>query len=470
MINYSGIYTDLYQLTMAQVYFLKGNRDTGVVFDYFFRKLPFNGGYALLAGLGELLEVLHELKFSERDLDYLLSHRFDPGFVHYLSEFRFRGNIYSFREGDVIFPVEPVVQVEADIIEAQIIETILLNVLNFQSLVATKASRIRSAAGERILSEFGLRRSQGAGGYSASRAAVIGGFDSTSNVKAACDYDIASAGTMAHSFITSYDNELTAFRDFAEVHPDNTILLIDTYNTLSSGLPNAITVAKEMEKRGEKLAGVRLDSGDLAWLAGECRRKLDAENLDYVKIVVSNQLDEYLVASLIAQGAPIDVFGIGTSLVTGAPDGALDGVYKLSCSGGKPRIKLSENEKKITLPHKKQVYRMINGAGMFCGADMITMHDEEKVGMMFHPWIDFRQKCVEGLEQEPLLIKVMEKGIPLLPECSVKDTAAWSRERLKRLPAEYRRFANPHIYKIGISERLKGERERLIAEHKNILG
>jgi nicotinate phosphoribosyltransferase len=470
MINYSGTYTDLYQLTMAQVYFLKGKGDTGVVFDYFFRKLPFNGGYALFAGLGELLKVLHELRFSERDLDYLLSQKFDSSFIHYLSEFRFRGNIYSFREGDVIFPVEPVAQVEADIIEAQIIETILLNILNFQSLVATKASRIRSAAGERILSEFGLRRSQGAGGYSASRASVIGGFNSTSNVRAACDYGIASAGTMAHSFIESYDNELTAFRHFAEIHPDNTILLIDTYNTLSSGLPNAIRVAKEMEERGEKLAGVRLDSGDLAWLAGECRRMLDGENLQYVKIVVSNQLDEYLVASLIAQGAPIDVFGVGTSLVTGAPDGALDGVYKLSCSDGKPRIKLSENEKKITLPHKKQVYRMINGAGMFCGADMITMHDEERREVMYHPWIDFRQKCVEGMKQEPLLIKVMENGVSVLPESSVKDTADWSRERLERLPAEYRRFENPHIYKVGISERLKSERERLIAEHKKLLG
>jgi nicotinate phosphoribosyltransferase len=469
MINYSGTYTDLYQLTMAQVYFLKGKGDTGVVFDYFFRKLPFNGGYALLAGLGELLEVLHDLRFSERDLDYLLSQGFDPGFVQYLSDFRFRGNIYSFREGDVIFPVEPVAQIEADIIEAQLIETIFLNILNFQSLVATKASRIRSAAGDRILSEFGLRRSQGAGGYSASRAAVIGGFDSTSNVRAASDYGIASAGTMGHSFIESYDNELTAFRHFADIHPDNTILLIDTYNTLGSGLPNAIRVAKEMEERGQRLAGVRLDSGDLAWLSAECRKRLDAENMDYVKIVVSNQLDEYLVASLISQGAPVDLFGVGTSLVTGAPDGALDGVYKLSCSGGKPRIKLSENEKKITLPHKKQVYRMINGAGMFCGADMIAMHDEEKRGVMYHPWIDFRNKCVEGLEQEPLLVKVMENGVPLLPERSLMDTASWSRERLARLPAEYRRFENPHIYKVGISAGLKSEQERLIKEHKDLL-
>ncbi|MFN2378835.1 MAG: nicotinate phosphoribosyltransferase [Bacteroidales bacterium] len=466
MINYSGIYTDLYQLTMAQVYFLKGKKDTGVVFDYFFRKLPFKGGYALFAGLGELLEVLSELRFSERDLDYLLSQGFDPGFVNYLSEFRFSGNIYSFREGDIIFPVEPVVQVEADIIEAQIIETILLNILNFQSLVATKASRIRSAAGDRMLSEFGLRRSQGAGGYSASRAAIVGGFDTTSNVRAACDYGITPAGTMAHSYIESYDDELTAFRDFAEVHPDKTILLIDTYNTLASGLPNAIRVAREMEERGGRLAGVRLDSGDLAWLAGECRRRLDAEKLDYVKIVVSNQLDEYVVASLIAQGAPIDIFGVGTSLVTGAPEGALDGVYKLSFAGGKPRIKLSENEKKITLPYKKQVYRMINGAGMFCGADMITIHDEVKAGMMFHPWIDFRNKCVEGLQQEPLLKKVMENGNRLLPEYSISDTAAWSRERLKMLPAEYKRFENPHIYKVGISERLKSERHRLIAERK----
>ena len=466
MIDYSGTYTDLYQLTMSQVYFLKGNAGTRVTFDYFFRRLPFKGGYVVFAGLDELLDLLQELRFSDKDLKYLKTLGFNSEFLDYLADFKFRGNINSFREGDVVFPVEPVLQVEADIIEAQIVETLLLNILNFQSLIATKARRIRQVAGSRILSEFGLRRSQGAGGYSAVRAAIIGGFDSTSNVRAARDYGIMPAGTMGHSFIESYDDELTAFRDFAEIHPDNSILLIDTYSTLKSGLPNAIKVASEMEAEGRRLTGIRLDSGDLAWLASECRRRLDNEGLDYVKIVASNQLDEYLVASLISQGAPIDIFGVGTSLVTGQPDGALDGVYKLSSAGGKPRIKLSENENKITLPHKKQVFRMINGEGEFCGADVITLYDESDTEMMYHPWLQMKKQSVADLEKEPQLSPVMENGNRILPRYSLSEIAAFSQERFQKLGEEYKRFDNPHLYKVGLSDRLKGERERLIVENR----
>ena len=245
--------------------------------------------------------------------------------------------------------------------------------MNFQTLIATKASRMRQAAEGRKLIDFGLRRSQGPGGYYASRAAFIGGFDATSNVIAGRDYGIPVSGTMAHSFIESYDDELTAFSHFAEDQPDNCILLVDTYDTLNIGLPNAITVAKKMEENGYRLTGIRLDSGDLAYLSKMCRKLLDDAGLNYVKIAVSNQLDEHIIKSLLEQQAPIDIFGVGTSLVTGYPDAALDGVYKLSFANDKPRIKLSENMSKITLPHRKQVFRILDNEGKFIGADAVTI-------------------------------------------------------------------------------------------------
>src|SRR5450759_3675462 len=241
MINYTASYTDHYQLTMSQVYFLKGQKYNEAIFDYFFRKLPFDGGYAVFAGLEDLLNALEILRFDNQDLDFLKEQGFHPEFIRYLKKFRFTGNIYASREGDVVFPICPVLQVEGNIIEAQIIETLLLNILNFQTLIATKASRMRQAAEERKLIDFGLRRAQGPGGYYASRAAFIGGFDATSNVRAGRDYGIPVSGTMAHSYIESYDDELTAFSHFAEVQPDDCVLLVDTYDTLKSGLPNAIT-------------------------------------------------------------------------------------------------------------------------------------------------------------------------------------------------------------------------------------
>ena len=290
MINYTATYTDLYQLTMSQVYFMKGHKDTTAVFDYFFRKLPFDAGYAVFAGLDNLLDTLETLRFDNKDLDFLKKQGFHTEFLDYLKKFRFSGNIYALHEGDIVFPIQPVLQVEGNIIEAQIIETLLLNILNFQTLIATKASRMRQAAVKRVLIDFGLRRAQGPGGYYASRAAFIGGFDSTSNVRAGRDFGIPVSGTMAHSFIQCYDDELTAFNHFAEENPDNCVLLVDTYDTLKSGLPNAITVAKTMEEKGHRLGGIRLDSGDLAYLSQRSREMLDNNGLHYVKIAVSNQL------------------------------------------------------------------------------------------------------------------------------------------------------------------------------------
>ena len=466
MFDYTATYTDQYQLTMAQAYFLKGRGKQRAVFDYFFRKLPFGGGYAVFTGLEDLLEVLKDLRFDKADLEFLAGQGFDPGFLKHLERFRFRGDVHSSREGDLIFPTRPVLQVEGNLIEAQIVETLLLNILNFQTLIATKASRMRRVAGDRRLVDFGLRRAHGPGGYYASRAAIVGGFDATSNVRAGRDYGAEISGTMAHSFIESYDDELTAFRDFAEVRPENCVLLVDTYDTLVSGLPNAITVAKEMEERGHRLRGIRLDSGDLAWLARESRKMLDAAGLSYVKIAASNQLDEYVIRSLLEQKAPIDLYGVGTSLVTGQPDGALDGVYKLVFAGGSPRIKLSETVTKITIPHRKQVYRMMNGSGGWIGADVVAMADEGDIKTMHHPFDNRKSMSVEKCRREPLLETVMKGGKRLAEPRPLADIAAWARERLDLLPGEFKRFENPHIYKVGLSDGLKMERNGLIEEHR----
>lgn len=463
--NITAAYTDLYQLTMAQVYFETKPKGRAV-FDYYFRNNPFDSGFSIFAGLEDVLNIFETLKFSDSDVAYLEQHGFTKDFLDYLKNFRFTGTIYSSKEGDLVFPNRPVLQVEANIIEAQIIETLLLNILNFQTLIATKASRIRRSAGDNMLLDMGLRRAHATGGYYASRAAAIGGFDSTSNVKAAEDYDIPSSGTMAHSFIQSYEDELQAFRDFSTYRPKNCVLLVDTFNTLKSGLPNAITVAKEMEERGHQLLGVRLDSGDLAYLAKKTRKMLDDAGLAYVKIVASNQLDEYVIKSLKEQGAPIDIFGVGTNLVTGKPDAALDGVYKLSEFNGEPRIKLSENIIKVSLPHKKQVYRMLDNNGMFYGADAVALYTEDAIQVMEHPFDVTKSLNLDRFQHEPILEKVMEHGKKTMPARTVQEITAYSQSRLDKLPEEYKRFQNPHIYKIGLSSRLKAERNKLVMQHK----
>jgi nicotinate phosphoribosyltransferase len=325
---------------------------------------------------------------------------------------------------------------------------------------------MRQAAEGRSLIDFGLRRAQGPGGYYASRAAYIGGFDGTSNVVAGRDYGIPVSGTMAHSFVESYDDELSAFMDFAEVQAEDCVLVVDTYDTLNSGLPNAIKVAKKMEEKGLRLNGIRLDSGDLAYLAKESRRRLDDAGLEYVKIAVSNQLDEYIIKSLLEQQAPIDAFGVGTSLVTGHPDAMLDGVYKLAYANGKARIKLSENVSKITLPHRKQVFRVIDSWGKFIGADAVTLADEQDVDIIYHPVYPLKSLSLAKYIKEPLLHKVMENGLRLKKSQPLSEIAKFSRSRLDKLPAEYKRFDNPHIYKVGISNKLQTERDKLIDKFK----
>lgn len=463
----SGTYTDLYQLTMSQVYYLTGRQHRPSVFDYFFRKLPYDGGYAVFAGLDSVVKMLEEFRFTSDDRDYLKSIGLHAEFVDSLRDFRFRGNLFAAREGEIIFPNEPVLRVEADVIEAQIIETLLLNIINFQSLIATKAARMHTVASGRGLCDFGLRRAQGLGGYHATRAAIIGGFTATSNVKAAQDFGLDCVGTMAHAFVQGYEDELSAFRAFAEHRPGNCVLLVDTYDTLRSGLPNAITVAKEMAARGHRLQGIRLDSGDLAYLSSQSRRLLDDAGLHYVKITASNQLDEFVIKSLIDQQAPIDVFGVGTSLVTGPPDAALDGVYKLSMLDGKPRIKLSENIRKTTLPGSKQVFRYFGEGDVFLGADAVAFEGEAAPGTMHHPFEPDKSLVLANYAHEPLLRQVMRDGKAFELGSSLSDISRYSQERLSRLPREYKRFYNPHIYKVGIGEGVLQERNRLRKLFKN---
>jgi nicotinate phosphoribosyltransferase len=467
-IKISAGFTDYYQVTMGQAYFLTGNRETRAGFDYFFRKLPFEGGYVIFAGLQNIMEILGEFSFTSNEIDYFHKEGLHEEYLEYLKDFSFRGNIYSVREGDVVFPTEPVLRVEANIIEAQMIETLLLNYLNFHSLIATKASRIKKVAGERVLTDFGLRRAQGLGAYHASYAAMIGGFNSTSNVKTGVDFNLPVSGTMAHSFVQNQDDELTAFRKYAEAHPDECILLVDTYNTLKSGVPNAIRVAKELKEKGRELKAIRLDSGDLAYQAKKSREMLDKEGLKDVKIVASNQLDEYVIKSLLDQGAPIDFFGVGTSLITADPDGALDGVYKLSESDGKPRMKLSENLSKMTLPGKKDLYRLLDDKGNFYGGDLICREGED-AEKMYHPLDKSKNMNLSSYKKENLHEMVMEKGKIRIEKRNVNELAEFSAMRMKKLPDEFKRFDNPHVYKIGISPELMSLRDKLRENFKSRL-
>lgn len=459
--NISPLYTDMYQLTMGQAYFLNDRHYMPASFDYFFRKNPFQGGYVVFAGLGDLLQMIGELRFSDVDIDYLHQKGFNADYLEYLKLFQFKGDILGMQEGEIVFPLEPILRVDGGLLEVQLVETLLLNMLNFQSLVATKANRIRQSAGNKVLSDFGLRRAQGMGAIQASRAAIIGGFDTTSNVFAAMQNGIPPAGTMAHSFIESFDDEFTAFEAYAWTFPDNCVLLVDTYNTMKSGLPNAIKVAKKLSTQGKKLKGVRLDSGDLAYLSKKAREMLDNEGLEYVKIVVSNQLDEHVVKSLLDQGAPIDIFGVGTNMITGRPDGAIDGVYKLSSSDGKPRLKISENLQKTTLPGKKKVLRYLDGKKKFY-ADCIALDEEQAPKIMIHPFHKEKSLPLDDHTYENLFREHMKLGKMLSQTQGPFELREKVHNRLQQLPDEHKRFDYPHIYKVGISSQLLQLRDKMV--------
>ncbi len=461
-IDHPASYTDYYELTMAQGYYLAGMHNKRASFDYFFRKVPFDGGYVIFAGLKELIETIKHLIFSEAEIEYLLKEGFSEEFIQYLRSFEFKGNIWSAREGEVIFPNEPVLRVEGNLLETQLIETLLLNILNFQSLIATKASRIKYAAGENsTVLDFGLRRAQGLGGIHATRAAMIGGFDGTSNVYSAQRFSIPAGGTMAHSWIQSFDDELTAFRTYSEHYPKSTHLLVDTYDTLGSGVPNAIIMAKELREKGYELRGIRLDSGDLAYFSRQARKMLDDAGFPEVKIAASNQLDERVISSLKNQGAPIDIFGVGTRLVTGDNSPALDGVYKLSSVDGKPTMKISENIEKITLPGMKKIYRYLHDDGSFY-SDAILLEDESLLERMHHPTFPAKKSTLNGRKFEEILIPVLKDGQVIFEMPAVNKIVDYKKERFSLLQPEYKRFDNPHIYKIGISTRLMETRDNLL--------
>ena len=459
--KHSGLYTDHYELTMAQGYFLNNMQDIPACFDYFYRENPYQNGYAIFAGLWDLLEILEGFRYDEEDCSFLEARGFAPQFLDFLKKFEFRADIYAPEEGEVVFPFEPLVRVEGNIIESQIIETVVLNILNFETLIATKAARIRHAAGDKLIIDFGLRRAHGLGGIHASKAAMLGGANSTSNVYSAFLFSLISTGTQAHSWIQAYDDEISAFRDFAKAFPKRCVLLVDTYNTLRSGMPNAIIVAGEMESRGDRLFGVRIDSGDLAYLSKKARLMLDEAGLHYVKIVASNKLDEHVIKSLLEQGSPIDVFGVGTRLVTGQPDGALDGVYKLSMSMRKPRLKISENPEKIILPGRKNVFRCTDENGHFY-ADCIALEEEDEIDVMYHPHHVGKSTAISPCSKERLLRKVMAKGKIIIGKKKIDEMAAFVQARLRQLPEEHKRFENPHIYKVGISKRLMDLRSMLV--------
>lgn len=475
----SALTTDFYELTMMQGYFLN-NENPDVVFDMFYRKNPFDGGYAVFAGLWEMLSELESLNFSANDIAYLRSlNIFDSKFLDFLSTYRFHGDIYAPKEGTTVFPGEPLVRVHTKLIDAQLIESLLLNTINFQTLIATKAMRVCTAAGNGTVMEFGLRRAQGMdGGLSASRAAYIGGCRLTSNTLAGKVFGIPVGGTMAHSWIMAYDNELEAFREFAKIYPNNCVLLIDTYDTLGSGIENAIIVGREQKAKGLKM-GVRIDSGDLSYLAREVRKRLDDAGLQDATICVSNDLTEEIITTLVNDGVPIDSWGVGTNLVTGGNQSALGGVYKLAAKSRpdgtyQPTIKVSNSYAKTTNPGIKQIYRFY-GPDDLAIADLITLDDEQiKPGkdiVFYHPFTDgdlFQLKADRYSRYEKLLNLVMKDGKICVPTRDLKEIQTFAKESQSHFHSTYKRLINPHIYKVSLSKKLKNLKHDLILETKGI--
>ena len=439
--------TDLYQLTMMQAYWKSGHNPEAT-FDYFVRKIPF-GSYLITAGLTYVLDYIENLRFDDEDIEYLLTQGFDSEFLEHLRDFRFTGDIHAMPEGSIAFPLEPIIRVTAPIIEAQLIETFLLNKMNFSTLIATKASRVVHAAKGRVIAEFGLRRAQGDGHLEATRATYIGGCASTSNVMAGKKLGIPVSGTMAHSFVTSFNHEIDSYRAYAQAFPKRCFLLIDTYDSIE-GAKKAVIVGKELEKKGERLLGVRLDSGDLALLSKQVRRILDEAGLDYVKIVASGDLNEWKIEELMKKGAKIDMFGVGTELITGRPTPALDGIYKLSdvMERGQhiPKMKLSEETVKATLPGKKRVWRFFED-GKF-KKDIISLEDE---------LID---------NAKPLLEQVVKNGKIVCKRPPLDEIKQAAADNFSNLPDIYKKLEGAPVYPVEFSAGLAALRETIIEKIK----
>ncbi len=475
----SPLQTDLYQLTMAAAYFEAGKADQESVFHLFFRRLPFKGGYAIAAGLGPALEWLRDFRFATEEIDYLSSLRtknghtlFKDAFLEYLGNLRLALDIDAIPEGNAVFSHEPLLRVQGPILHAQLAETALLNIINFQTLIATKAARICHAAGDADFLEFGYRRAQGPdGGLSASRAAWIGGCAATSHVLAGKMFGIPVRGTHAHSWVMSFDEEQEAFDAYANAMPDNSTLLVDTYDTLT-GVKCAIQTAQRLRARGHELSGIRLDSGDLAYLSIEARKMLDAAGFPKVSIVASNDLDEHLIESLHHQGAKIDVWGVGTNLVTAADQPALGGVYKLAAllrddGSWQPRVKLSEQRAKSFIPGRLQVRRFLHEGEMIGDAIYDIDHPFPQEITLVDPDEPLRRKSIPADTPFIDLLQPVMKYGKLLDEIEAPTIARKRcKEKLKQLDSSTLRLANPHRYPAGMELTLHEQREQLINTHQ----
>jgi nicotinate phosphoribosyltransferase len=468
--RYSPLLTDLYELTMLAGYLEEGMAEQPAVFDLFFRKNPFEGGYAVFAGLEPALEYLENLRFFPEELEYLQRlGLFKPPFLDFLRDFRFHGSVIAPPEGTVVFANEPLLTIEGTLAEAQFVETALLNIINFQTLIASKAARIVHAAAGAPVLEFGLRRAHGPdGGLSCARAACVGGVRSTSNVLAGMLYDLPVRGTHAHSWVQAFPDELTAFRAYAAAFPDSTILLVDTCDTLLSGIPNALTVARELRAQGHELRGVRLDSGDLAFLSRESRKIFDSAGFPAVQIVASNELDEFVIDSIRDEGGQVDIYGVGTKLATagGRGGGALGGVYKLVEIDGQAKLKITSDIAKATLPGKKQLLRALGPTGDFI-QDVICLagRKPDAGAIVYDPGNPLQHTTLPAnFTLQELRRVVMRNGRRTEAAETLATMAERSARELARLPQGCLRFINPHRYKVSISAELNELRNTLIAQ------
>ncbi len=464
--------TDFYELTMANGYFENGMGDIISYFDMFFRNVPDGGGFAIMCGLEQLIDYMENLSFDKEDIEFLRSKGiFSEGFLEYLRNFRFSCDVWAVPEGTPIFPGEPIVTVRGPAIQAQFVETMVLICINHQSLIATKANRIVRAAEGRPVMEFGSRRAQGCDGaiYGA-RAAYIAGCCGTACTVSDRDDGIPALGTMAHSWIQMFDSELEAFRAYAKCYPKGTTLLVDTYNVLKSGLPNAITVFKEMRERGETPAGIRIDSGDITYLSKRARQMLDDEGFPDVKIVASNSLDEYIIRDILVQGAEIDSFGVGERMITSRSEPVFGGVYKLAAieKNGEivPKIKLSENTSKITNPDFKEVWRLFDTSTGKAIADVLTCRgeiiDDTRPYEIFDPEYTYKRKTLEHFSAVRLMEQIFDEGRCVYERPSVDDIREYCSAQLDTIWDEVKRFENPHKYYVDLSQQLWDKKNELL--------
>lgn len=468
--------TDFYELTMANGYFKNGFKDTIAYFDMFFRTIPDGGGYVIMAGVEQLVDYFRNLSFSKKDIDYLRGKGFSEDFLDYLANFRFACDVWTVPEGTPIFPGEPIVKVKGPVIQAQFVETMVLLTINHQSLIATKANRVVRAAQGRAVMEFGSRRAQGFDGavYGA-RAAYIGGCAGTACTISDEMFGTPALGTMAHSWVQLFDSEYDAFKAYAEEYPDACTLLVDTYNVLHSGVPNAIKVFDEvLAPMGKRPKGIRIDSGDIAYLSRKARKMLDDAGYPDCSIVASNSLDEYIIRDMLLQGAKVDSFGVGERLITSSSSPVLGGVYKL-CAVEKdgeiiPKIKLSENVQKITTPGNKRVYRLYDRESGKAAADLITLAsetvDDSRPYELFDPDFTWKRKTLTNYTARELLEPLFRKGECVYKERNIEEIKSYCREQIDTLWDEVTRFENPHNYYVDLSQQLWDVKHELLRKNK----